>query len=104
MCFSKDAGVRQRALKKMVAYCDGDVVAQREVFHKMSPYLTSKTSAATFRSACPECDSDNVRVAKRRITAAGARQIQFQCQEAGCGRYHQVPESAFIKAKAGKTI
>ena len=100
----KDAKVRAAALKKMVAYCDADVVAQREVFAKMSPYLTSKSSAATFRSSCPECDSDNVRIAKRRITASGARQIQFQCQEAGCGRYHQVPESTFIKAKEGKQI
>ena len=104
VCFSKDAGVRSRALKKMVKYCNGDVVAQAEVFDKMKPYLIAKSSAATFRSSCPECNSDNVRVAKRRITASGSRQIQFQCQEAGCGRYHQVPESVFNKGKAGKQI
>ncbi len=34
VCFSKDAGVRSRALKKMVKYCNGDVVAQAEVFDK----------------------------------------------------------------------
>lgn len=104
VCFSKDAKVRKAALKRMVSYCDGDVIAQEEVFQKMKPYLVSKSSIATFRSSCPECDSDNVRIAKRRITAAGTRQIQFQCQEAGCGRYHQVPESVFIKGKAGKQI
>lgn len=104
VCFSKDAKVRAKALKKMIAYCDGDVIAQAEVFEKMKPYLTSKSSVATFRSSCPECDSDNVHIVKRRVTASGARQIQFQCQEAGCGRYHQVPESAFNKGKGGKVI
>lgn len=102
VCFSTSAGVRNSALKRMVKYCDGDVIAQEEVFQKMKPYLKSKSSAATFRSSCPECDSDNVRVSKRRITAAGSRQIQFQCAE--CGRYHSLAESQFIKGKAGKLI
>jgi uncharacterized protein YprB with RNaseH-like and TPR domain len=104
VCFDKSAKVRNAALKRMVKYCDGDVVAQGEVFAKMKPYLVSKTNAATFRSSCPECDSDNVHIAKRRTTAAGSRQIQFQCQEEGCGRYHQVPESVFLKGKGGKMI
>jgi DNA polymerase III epsilon subunit-like protein len=92
--FNKD----KKALKKMISYCDGDVIAQSEVFAKMKPYLKSKQNYADYISDCPECGSENTTVSKRRSTAAGHKKIQFQC--ADCGRYHTVAASRYEKDAA----
>ncbi len=84
-----------KALREMVKYCDGDVVSQSEVFAAMKPYIKSKANYAGFISNCPECDSENTVVAKRRPTAAGHRKVQFQCND--CGRYHTVAATRFDK-------
>jgi DNA polymerase elongation subunit (family B) len=92
--FNKD----KKALKRMIAYCDGDVVAQSEVFAKMKPYLKSKAHYADYVSDCPECGSENTTVSKRRKTAQGHKKIQFVC--ADCGRYHTVAASRYEKDAA----
>ena len=89
--FNKD----KKALKRMVAYCDGDVVAQAAVFEKMKPYLTSKANYADYISDCPECGSQLTTVSKRRKTAAGHAKVQFQCGD--CGRYHTCAATRFDK-------
>jgi predicted RNA-binding Zn-ribbon protein involved in translation (DUF1610 family) len=88
----------KKSLAKMVTYCNGDVVAQSEVFAKMKPYLKSKSNIADFVSDCPECGSENTTVSKRRKTAAGHRKVQFVC--ADCGRYHTVSETRYEKDAA----
>jgi DNA-directed RNA polymerase subunit M/transcription elongation factor TFIIS len=89
--FNKD----KKALKKMVAYCDGDVISQAAVFTRMKPYIKSKANYADYISDCPECGSEKVTITKRRKTAAGHQKIQFVCAE--CGRYHTVAASRFDK-------
>ena len=98
--FDKD----KKALREMVAYCDADVISQSEVFAKMKPYIKSKVHYGEYISNCPECDSENTVVSKRRPTAQGHRKIQFQCYgphptKKGeiCGKYHTVAASRFDK-------
>ena len=86
-----------KALVEMIKYCDGDVLATEELFERMAPYVKTKTHVGRYRSDCPGCGSDNIRVSKERISAAGSLRIQFQCCE--CGRYHTVPASKFLVDK-----
>ena len=92
--FEKD----KKALIKMVAYCDGDVISQSEVFEKMKPYIKNKSHFGDTTRSCPECGSNKVHINKRRITAAGHKKVTFQCQ--ACGKHHQMAESRFEKDKA----
>ena len=73
------------ALKEMVRYCDGDVVAQSELFERMDPYIKAKAHYGKQISDCPKCGSSNTVVAKRRPTAQGHRKVQFQCSD--CFKY-----------------
>jgi DNA polymerase III epsilon subunit-like protein len=85
------------ALKEMLQYCDGDVLATEELFERFTPYVKSKSHVGKYRSDCPNCGSDNIRISKQRISAAGTRSLQFQCCE--CGRYHTVATSRFLADK-----
>lgn len=87
----------KRALKEMVSYCKQDVLLLEKVFNKMNSYIVPKSNFATHIHHCPECNSKNTQVAKRRITAAGTKKIQFTCKD--CGKYHSVAESKFNKRK-----
>lgn len=87
----------QKALKEMIKYCKNDVILLEKVWKRMSPYLLARTSTARYTHACPECGSENTRVQKKRVTAAGYKKVQFQCGD--CGKYHTMAESRFEKRK-----
>lgn len=85
----------QVSLKKMVRYCKRDVILLDGVFKIMNPYLVSKTHYGVMigkdKRSCPECGSDNVRKMVNRVSAAGVKKSQYQCQ--GCGKYHTITEN-----------
>lgn len=92
-CHFKDP----KSLKLMVDYCKKDVTELEEVFKRLYPYMKHKSSVTTDRGKCPGCGSDDVIICKRRITAAGTRQVQYRCQN--CGKFHTLPELAFNRAR-----
>lgn len=87
------------ALKEMVTYCKRDVELLEKVHQKMKNYTKHKTHGAVLSGGdkidCPECGSENTHVSRHRISAAGVKSIQFQCQD--CGKYHTVPASTSNK-------
>lgn len=83
-----------KALKKMVKYCDNDVVILEKVYKKMIPYMKSKTTVSENRRACPECGS-RMNLDKYRVLASGAKQVQLNCTN--CGKYHTIPLSIYNK-------
>ena len=82
------------ALKTMKDYCKNDVRILEGVFRKMSPYLPAKSNIAKYIHECPECGGQTT-ITKRRTTAKGYKQIQFQCKE--CGKYSTVAASRYEK-------
>jgi len=80
----------QSALKKMVKYCDNDVLILEKVYQKLKPYVPARLSISENRAKCSECGS-KMQVAKHRILASGAKQTQLQCTK--CGRYKTIPTS-----------
>lgn len=87
----------QSDLSKMVRYCKGDVKLLEFIFGKLRKHYPHKTHFGVFKgrtkSSCTNCSSYNTKHVKTRVTAAGSKRIQLQCQD--CGTYHTVPESAY---------
>ncbi|CAB4154236.1 COG3359 Predicted exonuclease [uncultured Caudovirales phage] len=77
--FNKDAD----ALKRMVEYCDMDVLVLEKVFHKIQPYTKHKINYSVLRGGdkfgCPECQSNNVRLRNTYTTPAGTIQHYMSC-------------------------
>jgi len=85
------------ALKEMTAYCKRDVELLEKVYLKMKNYTKHKTHEAVLSGGekidCPECGSENTKYSKARISAAGLKQVQLQCQD--CGKYHTVAGTTY---------
>lgn len=77
--FDKDAD----AMKRMVEYCDMDVLVLEKVFHKIQPYTKHKVNYSVLgggdKFGCPECQSNNVRLRNTYTTPAGTIQHYMSC-------------------------
>jgi DNA polymerase elongation subunit (family B) len=89
----------EAALRKMVEYCKHDVRLLEQVYERLAPFIKAKTHRGAHRSlsACPECESRNTQINKRRVTAAGHWRVQYRCND--CGKYHSIAETRYLKAK-----
>jgi DNA polymerase elongation subunit (family B) len=78
------------AMDKMVKYCKMDVIILEKVFKQLYLHMPSRTHFGVIfgqdRGSCPECGSDELVRMCNRITASGAKKIQYQCKT--CGKYH----------------
>lgn len=87
---------KQKALRKMVKYCKKDVVLTEQVFKRIEPYHNPKTHAGTLggsdKWSCPHCGSENVWQNKKRFTAKGTVQFQFQCLD--CHSFYTISSRA----------
>ena len=80
----------QKSLKKMIKYCNNDVAILEQVWYKLKPYASHKTSVTTDRKKCPECGG-STEVSKLRTRASGVKVVQLQCKD--CGKYNTIPAS-----------
>jgi hypothetical protein len=87
------------AMGKMVKYCQQDVNLLERVFIRLQPHFLPRTHYGVknggIKSDCPECGSDDLKIAQRRVTASGINKVQLQCKS--CGQYHTVPERLVSK-------
>lgn len=86
------------AMKRMVAYCNQDVVALEEFFIKMFPYTKPETHVGVHNGeekySCPQCgEANNIAKIKHIITAAGTKQHLFNCGK--CNSTYKVSNSIF---------
>jgi predicted RNA-binding Zn-ribbon protein involved in translation (DUF1610 family) len=83
-----------KALKKMVKYCEVDVLKLEEVFHYIQPYITHNSNAAVATGGnkydCPKCGGTNTIWRKNRTSATGVIKAQFQCKDKGCYSFFTV--------------
>jgi len=90
----------KQALEDMVTYCKHDVDLLEQIYDKLSPYIPAKTHHGMLlggeKHSCPNCGSDHMHVAKKRISATGTTKVQLQCQS--CGKYHTISETTAEKA------
>ncbi len=82
------------ALKGMIDYCKQDVVLLEKIFNKINPYINNKAGIdRDFKSDCPECGSNDMRVKAYKTSAAGAKYVSLQCHD--CGKYHKVTTGTY---------
>jgi len=93
-----------KSLARMSRYCAQDVALLERVWGRLSKTAPVKTHSAVLSGGakwqCPACASEDVHKNKTRVTAAGTKQHQMQCND--CGRYYHVSHPAFedyIEAK-----
>ena len=84
------------ALKKMVSYCENDVVLLQNVWERMKNYIPHKTHIQDVpKYACPECGNDNPYLNKTRSTAMGTIQRDMHCKT-GCGKYYRISNKSYM--------
>ena len=87
------------ALKKMVEYCEHDVVLLREVYQRLKNYVAPTTHHHKLSSglgfSCPDCGSTDITLDKTRTTASGIIKRQMRCKNTGCNRYFTISDTAY---------
>lgn len=84
----------KKALREMVEYNKVDVLRLEEVYLRLRPYMKSHPHHGVFNGedrnhSCTHCGSTKVKKNGIRVTAAGLKRQELQCQE--CGAYSRVP-------------
>lgn len=91
----------QQSLREMVEYCEQDVVILEKVYNILNPVMSTKVHFGVLNGnekfSCPSCGSNNIKLVKRRTTAAGTIKYQMQCLD--CGAYFTISEATFKKYK-----
>lgn len=88
-----------KSMKKMVKYCEKDVLLLQSVWEEIEKYHNVKSHAGVLagkpRWTCPHCGSVNVSKSKTRTTAGGGIQHQMKCKD--CGSYYTISNTVFKK-------
>lgn len=84
----------KKALSKMVEYNKVDVIRTEELYIHLLPYMKNHPHVGVMkgkdrRLSCNKCGSIDIKRNGIRITAAGLRKQEIQCQS--CGSYHRIP-------------
>jgi DNA polymerase elongation subunit (family B) len=86
--------IKRKALNDMVTYNLRDVVKTEELYNRLRPYMKNHPHIGVMqgkdrRISCNKCGSTNVKRNGIRVTAAGLKKQEIQCQN--CGSYHRIP-------------
>lgn len=84
----------KKALKEMVDYNKVDVVRDEELYLRLRPYMKNHPHIGVMQGtdrliSCPKCGSTDIKKNGIRISAAGVKKQECQCQS--CGGFHRVP-------------
>lgn len=89
----------QKALEKMVAYCDQDVVVLEKVYAALRNHVGHKRHFGVQNGGekfcCPECGSNSVRLSKTSTTAAGTIRRHIKCKK--CATHYTVSDTTYTK-------
>lgn len=86
------------ALKRMLRYCDNDVVQLEKLFNKIKPYMKHKVNQYADENTplcCSGCGSERLGVHKNFTTSAGTIRVQTRCKD--CGGFQMWSESKWEK-------
>ena len=85
-------------IKKMIDYCEQDVVLLEDVYTVISPYIYHNTNFAVLKGGkkwhCPECASDNVQLSHTDATAMGVIRRHMKCNK--CRKFFKVSNKTYL--------
>ena len=88
------------ALKKMIEYCEQDVILLEDVFHVLSPYIDHNTNHAVQEGGysdkwkCPNCTSDKVQLSHTDTTPLGYIRRNMKCRV--CKKQYTVSNKTYL--------
>ena len=86
------------ALKKMIEYCEGDVIGLADFYAVISPFITHNNNFAVLTGGdkwdCPECGSDNVELHHTYTTAMGVIRRQMKCND--CKKQYKISNKNYM--------
>lgn len=89
----------KKALKKMVRYCEQDVLLLEEVWHKLSPYIDVNTNFAVHlgkaKYNCPNCAGEDVEIVHTDTTRMGFVKRHFKCND--CRKQYHISNKSYMK-------
>lgn len=99
----------KQALKDMIRYCEGDIVALEDAFFVMQNYIKNNTHVGVhngkLKASCPNCGSEDTGLLKNNFTALGTIKRQMECNS--CGYVYEISNAAWrqlLEMKANITI
>lgn len=90
----------EKALKRMVDYCEQDVILLEDVFHVLSPYIDHNTNHAVQvgsygdRWKCPNCTSGKVVLSHTDTTPLGVIRRHMKCK--ACKKQYPVSNKTYL--------
>jgi len=89
------------AMKKMIKYCELDVIKLEEVFHELQPYIDHNHHAGVAggfgRYSCPACGNDNPHYSKQGHTKAGMIKHYVRCSDSKCRKNYTLTNSVWLQ-------
>jgi DNA polymerase III epsilon subunit-like protein len=76
VCFKND----RKALKRMVNYCNGDVLLLEKVYNKLKNYSKPTIHKTGVKTDCPECGSDNISFWGFHYSPSGTKKQRCKCK------------------------
>lgn len=96
----------REALKRMVDYCDQDVILLEDVFTVMQPYIYKNTNFTVLKGGdkfeCTECGNVHVQLVRTYTTASGTFQRIMECLS--CENNFKINNSTYQKYLQNKMI
>ena len=84
------------ALKRMVKYCDQDVLLLERIYKRIKPYSKAISHVSGVKSDCPECGSDEVKLNGHSYTAGGTKKQRLVCLCCGKSYHYTEPRKKII--------
>lgn len=89
----------EKALKKMIEYCEQDVILLEDVYTAISPYIYHNTNFAVLHGKdkwdCPECTSENVEMYHTYTTPMGVIRRNMRCGD--CNKQYRVSNRTYMQ-------
>jgi DNA polymerase elongation subunit (family B) len=103
---SEDKQRQETAKKKMIEYCNQDVVATEDLYDRVLKYTKPVTNMSVLHGGkkwgCPSCGSQNVEYLKSTTTPRGVTQRHMGCNE--CETYYDISSKVYFSMLEYKTI
>jgi uncharacterized protein YprB with RNaseH-like and TPR domain len=88
----------KEAMKKMIEYCDHDVVLLEDVYHAIQSYIKPCTHVGRHigndKASCPTCGSTNTYLVKNVFTPTGTLKRKMLCKD--CTQDYEISNLAYL--------
>lgn len=89
----------KKSLKKMIKYCEKDVVLTEAVYNKLRVHTERNTHHGVIQgklsTSCPSCGSDNVRAIKPLVSKTGMTKWVMECLD--CNERFMISNTKYLK-------